>query len=133
MTRSAPKYFASAGLAALALLLLLCSPPPLPPWRTRFRVDGNPHGLAGVYLAARTADVEKDVPSAAGFYRSALKSDPDNVFLLERALVLSAAAGSAEEALGFAKRLIAVQPNNHAARLSTSVETARYRIVASRC
>ena len=50
-------------------------------------------GLAGTYLAARTADVEKDVPNAASFYRSALKSDPENVFLLERALVLSAAAG----------------------------------------
>ena len=41
--------------------------------------------------------------SAAGFYRSALKSDPDNVFLLERALVLSAAAGDIDDALGFAK------------------------------
>ena len=55
--------------------------------------------LAGTYLAARTADVEKDMPSAAAFYRSALESDPENVFLLERALVLSAAAGDVDEAL----------------------------------
>jgi len=128
MTRSAPKYFASTGLAVLALLVLL-APAPAATVVEPFPVDGNPQGLAGVYLAARTADVEKDMPSAAGFYRSALRSDPDNVFLLERALVLSDAAGSAEEALGFAKRLIAVQPNNHAARLVLAVDdikAARY-------
>ena len=69
--------------------------------------------------------VEKDVPNAASFYRSALKADPENTTLLERALVLSAAAGDIEEAVGFAKRLIVKQPNNHPARLVLAVEDLR--------
>ena len=73
-------------LAALALPVLLPGGARLRPCRPL--ADADPRGLAGTYLAARTADVEKDVPNAADFYRSALESDPGNVFLLERALVL---------------------------------------------
>ena len=65
------------------------------------------------------------MPNAASFYRSALKADPENTTLLERALVLSAAAGDIEEAVGFAKRLIVKQPNSHPARLVLAVEDLR--------
>jgi tetratricopeptide (TPR) repeat protein len=85
--------------------------------------------FSGNYLAARTADVEKDMPNAASFYRSALKTDPDNLFLLERTLVLSAAAGDVDEALGLADKLFEKAPTNHAARLIRAVEqirTAKY-------
>ena len=78
--------------------------------RADARASQDPQRLAGTYLAARTADVEKDMPNAAAFYRSALEADPENVFLLERALVLTAAAGDIDEAVGFAKRLIVKQP-----------------------
>jgi tetratricopeptide (TPR) repeat protein len=81
--------------------------------------------LAGTYLAARTADVEKDIPNAARFYRSALDSDPGNLFLLERALVMSAAAGDVDEALGFAEELREKSPNSHVARLVMAVEQIR--------
>ena len=53
----------------------------------------KPHGLAGIYLAARTADVEKDVPSAASLL-SLGSADPIRItFLLERALVLTRRLG----------------------------------------
>jgi tetratricopeptide (TPR) repeat protein len=81
--------------------------------------------LAGTYLAARTADVEKDISNAARFYRSALNSDPDNLFLLERARVLSAAAGEVEDALGFAEDLREKSPNAHPARLIVAVDALR--------
>ncbi len=81
--------------------------------------------LAGAYLAARTADVEKDVAAAAGFYRDALEIDPDNLFLLERAVVLSAAAGDLEESIDFAERLQGTSPDNHVARLITATEHIR--------
>ena len=87
--------------------------------------DVEATSFSGSYLAARTADVEKDIPSAAQFYRSALKSDPDNVFLLERTMVISAAAGDVKEALALADQLAAKAPNNHAARLVRAVEQIR--------
>jgi tetratricopeptide (TPR) repeat protein len=87
--------------------------------------DRDLTSLAGTYLAARTADVEKDVESAARFYRAALKADPGNLFLLERALVLSAAAGDMRDAIGFAKTLREKQPNNSPARLVMAVEKVR--------
>ncbi len=123
MTLSAPGILAKARLAALLLLPFLVATPaaavqsPLG--------DQDTHGLAGTYLAARTADVEKDIPGAASLYRSALRSDPDNVSLLERALILSAAAGATDDALDFAKRLLEKQPNNHSARLVLAVEDLR--------
>ncbi len=40
---------------------------------------------AGSYLAARHASVERDASAAAAFYRSALRTDPKNNELLDRA------------------------------------------------
>ncbi len=79
--------------------------------------DRDLTSLAGTYLAARTADVEKDAKNAARFYRAALGSDPGNLFLLERALVLSAAAGDVDGAVSYANDLIEKQPSNNPARL----------------
>lgn len=81
--------------------------------------------LAGAYLAARTADVEKDVGQAAGFYRDALAIDPDNLFLLERAVVLSAAAGDLTASIDFAEQLQTTSPDSHVARLIIAVEQIR--------
>ena len=48
---------------------------------------------AGSYLAARHASVERDASSAAAFYRSALRTDPKNNELLDRAFISSLADG----------------------------------------
>src|SRR4051794_39836823 len=48
---------------------------------------------AGSYLAARHASVERDSNSAATFYRSALRTDPKNNELLDRAFISSLADG----------------------------------------
>ena len=93
--------------------------------RRRDDADDVPASLSGTYLAARTADVEKDAESAAGFYRPALEADPDNTYLLERSLILSAASGDIDEAMGFAKTLLQKQPDNHPARLLTAIEEIR--------
>ena len=84
-----------------------------------------PVSFSGAYLAARTADVEKDAESAAGFYRQALKTDPDNVFLLERSLILSASSGDLDAAMGFATKLHEKQPENHPARLLIAIGQLR--------
>ena len=46
---------------------------------------------SGSYLAARHASVERDAASAAAFYRSALRTDPKNSELLDRAFISSVA------------------------------------------
>jgi hypothetical protein len=45
--------------------------------------------MSGSYLAARHASVERDANSAATFYRSALRTDPKNNELLDRAFISS--------------------------------------------
>ncbi len=87
--------------------------------------DPDLKSLSGNYLAARMADVEKDLTSAAHYYRSALADDPDNLFLLERALVSSTSSGDMREALSYAKRLNELQPENTPARLVLSIEDIR--------
>jgi tetratricopeptide (TPR) repeat protein len=121
MTRIAPETW-RALLAATAFLTVTAVAP-----AAAVQEEGEPEftSLAGTYLAARTADVEKDVENAARFYRAALESDPKNLFLLERALVVSAAAGDIEEALGFAEELTEKSPNAHAAQLVLAVEQIR--------
>ena len=49
--------------------------------------------MSGSYLAARHASVERDASSAATFYRSALRTDPKNNELLDRAFISSLADG----------------------------------------
>jgi hypothetical protein len=54
---------------------------------------------SGSYLAARHARVERDAASAAAFYRSALRTDPKNNELLDRAFISSLAEGDIDEAV----------------------------------
>ncbi len=122
MTRFAPPALRVRCLAVLALLPTLFGGTAL---AVQSADDVELNSLAGTYLAARTADVEKDIPNAALFYRSALESDPENVFLVERALVLSAAAGDMKEALAFAAKLRELTPSAHVARLVLAVEQIR--------
>src|ERR1041385_3616591 len=53
---------------------------------------------SGSYLAARHASVERDAASAAAFYRSALRTDPKNNELLDRAFISSLPEGDLDEA-----------------------------------
>src|ERR1700710_757978 len=72
---------------------------------------------AGSYLAARHASVERDASSAATFYRSALRNDPKNNELLDRAFISSLAEGDIDEAVKLADRILTIDKNNRVARL----------------
>src|SRR4051794_7779017 len=72
---------------------------------------------SGSYLAARHASVERDASSAAAFYRSALRSDPKNNELLDRAFISSLAEGDIDEAVKLAERVLIIDKNNRVARL----------------
>ena len=123
MTRFPPSILRAAALAAVALPALLAGPALAVASAGTEQTEFT--SLSGAYLAARTADVEKDVDSAARFYRKTLERDPGNLALLERALVLSAAAGDMSDALEFARQLREEAPDNHPARLVTAVEQVR--------
>jgi len=77
--------------------------------------------MSGSYLAARHASVERDATSAAQFYRSALRIDPKNNELLDRAFISSLADGDIDEAVKLADRILAVDKSNRVARLVIGV------------
>jgi len=87
--------------------------------------------VAGSYLAARHASVERDAASAAAFYRSALRSDPKNNELLDRAFISSVAEGDIDEAVKLADRILAVDKTNRVARLVVGVRALKLKQYAS--
>ena len=82
---------------------------------------------AGSYLAARHASVDRDAASAAAFYRSALRTDPKNNELLDRAFISSLAEGDIDEAVKLADRILAVDKTNRVARLVVGVRALKLK------
>ncbi|MGB8399340.1 tetratricopeptide repeat protein [Bradyrhizobium sp.] len=86
---------------------------------------------SGSYLAARHASVERDATSAAAFYRSALRSDPKNNELLDRAFISSLADGDIDEAVKLADRILTLDKANRVARLVVGVRDLKLKKYAS--
>ncbi|GKQ52363.1 tetratricopeptide repeat protein [Bradyrhizobium sp. Ce-3] len=86
---------------------------------------------AGSYLAARHASVERDASSAAAFYRSALRTDPKNSELLDRAFISSLADGDIEEAVKLADRILTQDKANRVARLVVGVRDLKLKKYAA--
>jgi tetratricopeptide (TPR) repeat protein len=86
---------------------------------------------SGSYLAARHASVERDAASAAAFYRSALRTDPKNSELLDRAFISSVADGDVDEAVKLAERILTVDKNNRIARLVVGVQNIKLKKYAA--
>jgi tetratricopeptide (TPR) repeat protein len=82
---------------------------------------------AGSYLAARHASVERDATSAAAFYRSALRTDPKNNELLDRAFISSLADGDIDEAVKLADRILTIDKSNRVARLVVGVRDLKLK------
>src|SRR6201999_2562118 len=86
---------------------------------------------AGSYLAARHASVERDAASAAAFYRSALRSDPKNNELLDRAFISSIADGDIDEGVKLAERILTIDKSNRVARLVVGVRDLKMKKYAA--
>lgn len=86
---------------------------------------------AGSYLAARHASVERDATSAAAFYRSALRTDPKNNELLDRAFISSVDDGDIEEAVRLAERILTIDKTNRVARLVVGVHDLKLKKYSS--
>ena len=87
--------------------------------------------MSGSYLAARHASVERDANSAAAFYRSALRTDPKNNELLDRAFISSLADGDIDEAVKLADRILTIDKSNRVARLVVGVRDLKQKKYAA--
>lgn len=69
--------------------------------------EGTPgHHQAGAYLAARQAASQRDFPASAVWHERALQTDPENVLLLEGAVVAALAMGDVQKAGLYGERLL---------------------------
>jgi tetratricopeptide (TPR) repeat protein len=114
----------------LAAALMVASLTGLPA-TAQARNAADSFGLAetsyGNFLAALSADSRKDAAAAAHFYREALRSDPRNVELQERAFIAAVQDGSMADAFRLAERVIARDPQNALAHLTLGVRALKNR------
>jgi tetratricopeptide (TPR) repeat protein len=82
---------------------------------------------SGSYLAARHAGAERDASAAAAHYRAALRADPRNSELLDRAFLAVLADGEVEEAVKLADRILQLDKNDRIARLVVGVRTLKQK------
>jgi tetratricopeptide (TPR) repeat protein len=73
---------------------------------------------SGNYLAALVAGADRDTAAAAVYAREALRGDPRNVDLTERAFAAALAAGDVADGFPLAERLVTRDPTNSLARLA---------------
>jgi tetratricopeptide (TPR) repeat protein len=75
----------------------------------------------GNYLSALIASADRDTPAAEVYYREALRVDPRNPDLLERAFAAALSNGDETSASSLGERLLARDPSNNLARLAIAV------------
>jgi len=123
------RYAAALGLTAsvtflsnpLAAQSLARQEPPQSPVRQEFSRSSS----FGSYLAARHASAQRDAAAAAAYYRAALRADPKNTELLERAFISVLADGDIDEAVRLGERVLQVNKNDRVARLVLGVRSVK--------
>jgi tetratricopeptide (TPR) repeat protein len=137
------RRFSRVAVATLAVAsVLACAGPLAAQTRTSASEDAKqgsyPSGrdligltVSGSYLAARHASVDRDATAAAAFYRAALRSDPKNNELLDRAFIASLADGDIDEAVKLADRILTIDKNNRVARLVAGVRALKQKNYAA--
>lgn len=103
------------------------------------RQDPARTSSSGNYLAARHAGAQRDAAAASTYYRAALRADPKNPELLERAFIASLTEGNVDEAVRLAERILQTNKTDKTARLVLGIraiknkqwQTARLNIAQS--
>jgi tetratricopeptide (TPR) repeat protein len=91
-----------------------------PPYAAAESLEGN-------FLAAYIAVAARDTAAAAHFYREALRDDPSNPDLLDRAFISLLADGDFTEAARIADRVVARDQSNGLAQLTLAVRAIKAR------
>lgn len=92
---------------------------------------GDHFNLYGDYLAGIFAHKRHDNKSAAEFFREAMRQDPENVSILERAFVLDLTTANMKAAEELARHLIKIDTDHHLAHLTLGVAALRGRQYAA--
>jgi tetratricopeptide (TPR) repeat protein len=82
---------------------------------------------SGNYLAARHAGNQRDASAASSYYRAALRADPKNTELLDRAFIAVLAEGDVDEAVRLAERVLQNDKNDRIARLVVGVRALKQK------
>jgi tetratricopeptide (TPR) repeat protein len=82
---------------------------------------------SGNYLAAIAAEARRDPAAAAHFFREALREDPKNAEIQERAFIASVQDGSMTEAFRLAERVLRRDPENALALLTLGARALKNR------
>lgn len=87
----------------------------------------------GNYLSALIATADRDTLAAETYYREALRADPRNADLLERAFAAALSNGDEQSATALGERLLIRDPGNGLARLALAVrDVGQGQFVAAR-
>jgi hypothetical protein len=125
-----------AAVAVLSLSACATQPSP-PPWfsSTMFEELANTEEYSD-FLAGRYAGMSGDPVGAAEFYRRSFERSPNDANLLERAMLSTLIAGSADEAVALAVRADAtVSAQSPAAQFALAINevvTGKHRRAAAR-
>ena len=120
-----PRYRRAVLAAAAALAIGLAGPPSAQAQQVPSNFSRA--SSAGSFLAARHASVERDAAAAATYYRAALRGDPRNSEILNRAFLAVLANGEVDEATKLAERVIQVDKNDRIARLVLGVRALKQK------
>ena len=126
-----------AAVAATAFGILML--PGLLAAQAPTKSDPSRTSASGNYLAARHAIQQRDSAAASTYLRAALRSDPKNPDLLQRAFGAALTEGNMEETFRLAERIIKINKNDRDARLVLGIraiknkqwQTARTNIAQS--
>jgi tetratricopeptide (TPR) repeat protein len=122
-----PRQAARAALAAIFFLALpIALGAQTPSQQELARVSS-----AGNYLAARHAGTQRDAVAASAYYRAALRADPKNPVLLERAFLSVLVDGEIDEAARLAERVVQTDRTNRVARLVLGVRALKLKQYAA--
>ncbi len=115
------------ALALVAALAASCTPHPGSESTNVKAQEQAPSGRSalGAFLAGRLAQGRGDSRAAADYYAAAIKFDPDNVDLLQRAFTLMVAEGRMDEAAPLAERLLALDGDAPVPLLVAGLKDAR--------
>jgi tetratricopeptide (TPR) repeat protein len=116
--------------AVFALAAVIALPATLCAQATTSSMPPNQQDLArispaGNYLAARHASTERDAASSSAYYRAALRADPKNPVLLERAFLSLLVDGEIDEAVKLADRIVQIDKSQRVARLVLGVKALK--------
>jgi tetratricopeptide (TPR) repeat protein len=124
-------FLARRGLAALLLSAAALTAAPVAAAQDPTEVIEPATSLEGNFLSAYIAGAARDTSAATTFFREAIKADPRNQELLERAFVAFLADGAMPDAFRAAERLVAREEANGLAQFALGVRAMKAKQFAN--